>query len=306
MMMKLTAAALAMCCSFAMACPGTCSSAEAKAGAGEAKVQTVANESECALHCSGAQAAVQTVAMETKPECPLGCDGSKGEATSAAMTKVAHAAPEGEACDKAACAAGDKSCSGTCNKPCKLACSAPAITYKVGDETTTCPETAKTMAAEHHADVRYVVAGAEYADAAQAKAAHLAAMEQYVGSLTRVAYNVGGECMDCPMSAKTACEKSGKAMQYQVGPMIFETEDQAKQAAAAARAALEQVAMTYEVEGQLTQCSVEAKTMAESCASKSMTYVVNGQKTQCEETAKYMLTEAKMQAAIGAIQKAMS
>jgi len=310
-MMKLTAAALALCSSMAFACPGTaCSTTDTAktASASTASVQTVAYgpKGECPLGCDGAKAEAQAVAAPAKGECPMGCEGAKGAPADA--QSVAFNAPEGVTCDKSACTGDAMDCaaSGACNKPCKLSCQAPAMTFKVGDETTTCPETAKTMASEHHAQVHYVVAGAEYADETQARAAHLSAMNQYLDSLTHVSYSVAGEHMECPMSAAAACEKSGQAMQYQVGPMVFDNADEAIRAAALARAALQQVAMTYEVEGKPTECSTEAKSMAASCASKSMTFVVNGQKTQCEETAKYMLTQAQVAAAVGAIQKMMS
>lgn len=324
MMLKLSAAAVAMCCAMAVAGPGAaCASKDASACAGQAK--TVANEAkgDCPLSCDGAKgaamtsvsneakgdcaracesASLQKVANEPKGECPLQCDGAKG----AAVQSVAYAGPEGGACDKSACAEGEKDCAQACNEPCKLECSAPAMTFKVGDETMACGETAKKVAAEHHGAVHYVVNGDEYSDEAEARAAHMAAMERYLDSLTHVSYSVGGEHLECPMSAASACEKTGAKMQYQVGPMVFDSADEAIKAAAMARGALQQVAMSYEVEGKATQCSMEAKTMAESCASKSMTYVVNGHKTECAETAKYMLTEAKVHAAVGAIQKLMS
>ena len=226
-------------------------------------------------------AAMQKVSNETKGDCSKGC-----ELGGASVQKVSL--------DGAAC-------SGVC----PLEAAMPVMLMKVGNETTSCSMTAEKMCEKTGAKMAYVVNGAEYDCPVKAKAAQQQAMAAYLDSLTHVSYSVGGECMECPMSASMACEKSGQALKYRVGPMEFDDAADAVRAAAMARGMVQQVAMTYEVAGEKTGCSVQAGEMA-AAQSGSIVYVVNEKKTECSETAECNLTEAKVMAAIAGIRQAVS
>ncbi len=313
---KAMLAALAMCCTTAMGCPEsekskvqtvsnetktecvtTCDEAKSDCATAcdGAAVQTVSNEGDCAKSCDGAS--VQTVA-ETKSDCAKACDG-------AAVQTVSNEGDCAKSCDGAAVqtvAYGD----GDCSKACPLEAAMPVMLMKVGNETTQCSVMAEKMCDKSGSTMTYVVNDKEYHCSVEAKEAHYAAMKDMLASMTHVSFNVGGKHTECPVGAKVACEGSGEAMNYQVGTVVFDCPAEAIQAAAMARAAISQVAMTYEVAGEKTDCSAKACDMASTCESKSVTYVVNDKKTECEKSAQFNLVEAQLMAAIDGVRKSMS
>lgn len=283
---------------------------------GEAKVSTVANEAKAcdmakacdlakvcdeAKACDGS-AKVTTVAAEPKGSCEAACPMMGGAAVQTVALKADEKAAKTGPCAEKACT-DMAECEPKCKTECattSLVSAMPVMMYQVGEKTMACSMTAEGNACSAN-PVKYVVNNVAYETKAEATAAHIAAMEAYLDSLTHVSYNVGGETMDCPVGAAKACEKAGKAMAYQVGPLTFATAEEAVKAAAMARAAMRHVAMTYEVEGQATACSMQAKSMASACSTKSVKYVVNGKKTACETSAAAMLVQARCEAATQAI-----
>jgi hypothetical protein len=302
----------------------------------KAAIQNVALTTEakdCSTPCSGETAgqktAVQSVAMKTeaKADCPLGCSGEM----TAAVTSVA-AKTDAKDCSTP-CSAKASDCSGDkaavtsvamtteakdCSTPCAIACetqtasacsgdtagfAVPSMAFRVGDTDMSCPASAKAMAAEHKADMGFVVQGVAYTTEAEAKVAHMVAMQRFTESLTRVSLVVNGETVECAEKAaacKTACDST--KIQYQVGPVMFDNAEDAVRAAAAAHAAMQSVKMSYAVNGQATACSVDAKAKSTSCGSP-VEFVVNGAKTACTKTADYLLTQERMAAAVAAMQK---
>lgn len=303
-MTKMTLAALAMCCTTAL---GACPESEGKADVQEVQIQKVSNDtkSDCAVACDG-KSAVQTVANETKSDCTKSCDGS-----GAAVQQVSNETKSdcSKSCDGAAQSVTQTVAYGggdECSKACPLETAMPVMLMKVGNEKTACTETASKMCDKTGATMSYVVNDAEFHCPVEAKEAHETAMVAYLDSLTHVSYSVGGECMECPVGAAMACEKSGEAMKYRVGPVVFDKAEDAVRAAAMARGMAQQVAMTYEVAGEATSCSMHANEMASTCESKNVAYVINGKTTECSKTAEYNLTEAKLMAAINGIRQSVS
>ena len=240
--------------------------------------------------CGGEKAAVQSVAMTGEKkggDCALACGGDKG----ADVQSVAMTSADGK--------------SGECATPCsdKKGFATPAMAFRVGGETVACPVSAKSMAEKSNAKMEYVVEGVAYTTEAEAKVAHQVAMRNFTESLTRVTLVVNGEKVACAEKAAacaTACDST--KIQYQVGPAMFDNAEDAVRAAAAAYAAMQNVAMTYEVNGEKTACSTDAAKNAKACGG-SVQYVVNGQNTPCSKTADYMLTREQMAAAVDAVQK---
>lgn len=295
-----------LCTMTAFACP----TEKAAGDCSGAKVQNVALESDakdCSSPCSDAKmaacsgdtAVVTSVATKTeaKSDCPLACSAGQ----TAAVTNVAMATDA-------------KDCSTPCSddQMAKMAAcgdksgfAVPSMAYRVGDTDVACPVSAKAMAAEHKADMGFVVQGVVYQTEAEAKVAHMVAMQQFTESLTRVSLVVNGETVECAEKAaacKDACDST--KVQYQVGPVMFDNAEDAVRAAAAAHAAMTSVKMSYAVNGEATYCSVDAKAKSTSCGSP-VEFVVNGAKTACTKTADYLLTQERMAAAVAAMQKAI-
>lgn len=330
-----------LCTMTAFACPtekaaGDCSGAKVE------NVALTSDAKDCSTPCSGEQAtaSVQSVAMKTeaKADCPLACSGEKTAAVTsvAAKTeakdcstpcsdaKVTNVAMTAEAKDCATACSGEKAAAVTnvamtteakdCSNPCSeekmAACSGdkagfavPSMAFRVGDTDVACPVSAKAMAAEHKADMGFVVQGVAYQTEAEAKVAHMVAMKNFTESLTRVSLVVNGETVECAEKAaacKDACEST--TVQYQVGPVMFDSAEDAVRAAAAAHAAMTSVKMSYAVNGEATNCSVDAKAKSTACGSP-VEFVVNGAKTACTKTADYLLTQERMAAAVAAMQK---
>lgn len=263
-----------LCTASAMACPGEKAKVASDSSTG-VEVRTVALESgatgDCALACDGEKAVVQNVALKTEAkDCSEPCSDAKMAA-----------------CD-------DKS-----------GFAVPSMTFRVGDKVIACPVSAKAVAAEQKADMGFVVEGVAYQTESEAKVAHMVAMQQFTDSLTRVTLVVNGEAVECAekvAACKTACEST--TVQYQVGPVKFDNAEDAVRAAAAAHAAMQSVKMSYAVNGEATNCSVDAKAKSTSCGAP-VEFVVNGSKTACTKTADYLLTQERMAAAVAAMQKAI-
>jgi hypothetical protein len=304
--------ALLLCSISLFACPSE------KSGCDTAAVTNVAAKAEskdCATPCSGEQVAVQNVALKAdSKDCATPCSGDKAAVRNVALTTDAEdcATPcsgEKAAVQNVVMTTDAKDCATACSDEKMAACDSPkgfatpTMAFQVGDKSVACPVSAKAMAAESKSDMKFVVEGVAYATEGEAKLAHMIAMERFNDSLTRVALVVNGEKIECAEMAAAcadACEST--KIQYQVGPAMFDNAEDAVRAAAAAFAAMQSVKMTYAVNGEATNCSVDAKAKSASCGSP-VQFVVNGAATPCDQTAKYLLTRERMAAAVAAVQK---
>lgn len=306
--------AAVLCCA-ALTCP-----TEKAACDSTAQVQNVALESkassDCPLACGGEKAVVQNVAMTTESkDCATPCKGESVAVQNVALkaeSKDCSTPCKGEqvAVQNVAMTTEAKDCSAPCSEAKVAACTdsksgmaTPAMAFQVGDTTVHCPVSAKAMASEQKSEMKFVVDGVTYQTEAEAKVAHMISMERFTESLTRVALVVNGETVECAEKAaacKTACAST--TVQYQVGAVKFDNAEAAVRAAAAAHAAMQSVKMSYAVNGEATNCSVDAKAKSTSCGSP-VEFVVNGTKTDCDKTAKYLLTRERMAAAVAAFEK---
>lgn len=176
----------------------------------------------------------------------------------------------------------------------------PVITYKVGDETTTCACSAKAMAEKAHKDIVFVVAGKDYSDKPAAMAAYGDALDGYLKDLTTVKYAVGDSVGCCSKSADEMAKKSGKQVVYRLASFSFEKSCDAEKAAKLASEAAEKVHMEMVVDGKTYECPMEAKTASASCH-KGITYKVGETTTECDKTAHVELAKARCAAALAAI-----
>ncbi len=89
------------------------------------------------------------------------------------------------------------------------------VQYVVGDEVGCCANTAKSIATKSGKPVQYRVAAVTFEKQDQAEKALKAA--QAAADKIAMKMVVGGETYACPMEAKTACDKSGKQIEYVIG-----------------------------------------------------------------------------------------
>lgn len=291
-------------------CPLQCG--KDKAGA---KVTQVADEAKACSAEQAAQCAAKAEACADKAaQCAEKAQACSGEASGAAITLAAAGAAKGDGCC-GSCGGDDAKDCAAC--PNKVSCgqgqavsfeswrkTIPAMTYNVGGKTTTCTKTAAAMCEKSGATMTYVVNGQNYASEADAMAAHTKALNNTLDTMTHVSFVVAGKDVECPMTAKQMCEKSGAAMQYRVGPAVFDSAEQAVMAAAMARGMAQSVNVSYEVDGKATTC---AKTASKMCAEgKAMTYVVGQTKTRCNVQADHVLASERVSKALEALEMVTS
>ncbi len=281
----------------------TCS-AEKAAQCGEKSAAAITQVSAKADSCCPEKAAakVTQVASETKActaeqiaQCASKASACTGEADGAAITLASNA---GDECASKSACGDDKRVSFESWKK-----TIPAMAYNVNGETTTCSKTAAAMCEKSGSAMAYVVNGQTFENESDAMAAHTAALNAKLDSMTRVSFVVGGENIECPMTAGAACEKTGQAMQYRVGPAVFDSAEEAVKAAAMAYGMSRSVNVSYEVDGKTTTCS---KTAANMCKGKgeAMTYVVGETKTRCNMQADHMLASERVSKALEALEMA--
>jgi hypothetical protein len=228
--------------------------------------------------------------------CKAHPDGEKGDAELACRGKALHAA------------------------------GAPLMQYKVGDQTTKCPQEAAKLAAAADGDpkIRYVVDDTEYSHKPEALGAHAKALEAHLAKLSELRYVVGKATLDCPQAATTLAANQHEVVKYRLASFTFEDQAAAQQAADAAREAAEKVQLKTVVDGQevcnaktgqktgdrggccAAKGGVAAKKSAgakDASAGKKCEYVVGNVKTLCEATAKVELAQARILAAYDALQE---
>jgi hypothetical protein len=157
----------------------------------------------------------------------------------------------------------------------------PAMTYKVGTETTCCSATASKMAEKSAAAIHYVVASEEFECKEKAYTALVEKTESFVTAFVNPA--------KCQASGQTTvCDKS------------FACSDAAAKQSEVVVNAIKDIKVGYQVGGKKAGCINCAKTMAEK-ENAPIEYVVNGQSTKCELHARLMAAQAKYVTAVKAL-----
>jgi hypothetical protein len=179
----------------------------------------------------------------------------------------------------------------------------PRIEFMVDGKQTCCMKSAKTMAGDDMSKIKFVVAGKECKDLAEAQVARLKVLGEFYKGLLTTRYAVGEERFTCPKKAAEHAKSTGKPVQYRLGAFTFKTEADAKKAAEQARAAAEKIKMQCAVGGKKFTCPKEAAEFAKS-SGKKVEYRVGEATTSCETTAGTRLIEAKITTAIDILKKA--
>lgn len=159
----------------------------------------------------------------------------------------------------------------------------PKITYKVGEASTCCAQSAQKLAKENQAEIKFVVAKKEFDDESKATLALAEATEEFVKGF----------------AAPSTCKVSGKVT---VAGKEHCCEAMAGQSAKLVEAAMKKVEMTYLVGDKTCSCPVEADTLAKKSGTEKV-YLVAGEKTCCSVTARLNLARAKYKAAVEALVK---
>jgi len=203
---------------------------------------------------------------------------------------------------KAASCSGEKSAAKCCDKGGEkaVAVKLPAMSYKVGDKETACPNEAEELAKAGKAKVQFVVDGKTYAEKAEANEAYAKQLESFMEESMAVKYAVGDACVSCPMTAGEMAKKENKKVQYRVASFTFEKQDDADKAVKQAKEAAEKVSMKWMVGEKCFTCPVEATKAAKSDG-KQVDFVVGDVKTQCDKQARVNLAKARIEAAMKAM-----
>lgn len=135
----------------------------------------------------------------------------------------------------------------------------PAMTYRVGDFTTPCPQTANEKAGAD-GKVQYVVDGKAYDCKGDATKALAALLEKEAGEMMTVRYAVGDETYGCPMSAKDAAAQKNTQVSYRLAGLSFNSQDEANRVA---KVVSEAVAKLAQSEGAPAKagCGASAEAM---------------------------------------------
>ena len=180
----------------------------------------------------------------------------------------------------------DSTCAGDCEgcPVTKAMAALPKMTFTVAEESTCCEQQASELAKAHNAPIHFVVAEKTYDDKAAAMVALADATEKFVADFA--------EPKTCSVSGKTSvCGTSTGCC------------ESAKEMAAIAKAAMDEVHMSYKVGDETCQCPNAAAAMAKSSGAKT-SYVVEGEETCCQVDARIKMAVAKYRAAVMAIAKA--
>ncbi|MHB0954859.1 MAG: hypothetical protein ACYC0X_00625 [Pirellulaceae bacterium] len=160
----------------------------------------------------------------------------------------------------------------------------PQMAFAVGEEKTCCPKTAAELAQKANTAVHYVVCDKTYDCESEATLALVEATEKFVAAYAE----------------PKVCNESGKVT---VCGKELCCEGTAAQTAAVAKAAMDEVAMTYMVGEKECHCPVEAEKLAKDSGDPTV-FVVAGESTACNLTARLNLARAKYKAAVVAVMRA--
>ncbi|MHB8970058.1 MAG: hypothetical protein ACYC3X_25850 [Pirellulaceae bacterium] len=216
------------------------------------------------------------------------CAGCPAAAATSASTETAAMACAGKACAGQACAT--SACGGADGKDCKdcpitaAMAALPQLTFVVGEEKTSCPKAAAELAQKANTAIHYLVCDKSYDAESDAKLALAEVTEQFVAAYAE----------------PKACQETGKV---KVCGKELCCEATAAQTAAIAKAAMDQVAMTYKVGDKECNCPTEAAKLAKDSGDPTV-FVVAGESTACNVTARLNLARAKYKAAVVAVMQA--
>jgi flagellar hook assembly protein FlgD len=191
----------------------------------------------------------------------------KGEAKAAAKEG-------GACCQKSAQMAKGEGCQKACD-PAKCAekalaaAGAPTLAYQVGDKRVECPKQATELAGGDEAKVHYLVAEKEFCSKPEAMQAYETALNDYLGSITTVRYNVGGKCVPCPDAAASMAKASNESVKFRVASYTFADKSEAERAANVAKEAAEKVVMKRIVDGKEEVCQKTCGAKGEAVAGKT-------------------------------------
>ena len=181
----------------------------------------------------------------------------------------------------------------------------PSIKYQIGSEVTGCSYSAAAMAKTAGEPIKYVVGDVVLDSEGEAKVQLTALLEKQLSALTSLRYTVGGDCVGCPVTAKSMAKKANKTMAYRVGGFDFADKTKAETVAKLVATAADGVKMTYDVNGKSFCCDKMAGSSAKETG-KPMTFVIGDEKTPCGTSAKLMLTQAKIRAIVAAAAAALA
>ncbi|MEM7456658.1 MAG: hypothetical protein AAF456_20100, partial [Planctomycetota bacterium] len=156
----------------------------------------------------------------------------------------------------------------------------PKMTYRIGEESTCCGESAAAMASESGAPIHFVVAENVYESKEEAYTALVTSTEEMVNAFVTPATC---ETSGCTTIAGKSC---GCAVEAQNRTELVNT-------------AVNAIQMTYTVGGEEACCPGSASALAET-SGEPIHYVVNGEETACEMSARLALAHARYKAAVQA------
>lgn len=178
------------------------------------------------------------------------------------------------------------------------------VRYAVGDQCFGCPNEAKSAADKAKGEVKYRVAGYNYATQEQAEKAAAAAKEAISG--VKMLYVVDGKEYCCDKTAKTACDKSKDGAQPTAAAGASCHGEAKTTAAAGSEGKKGCDKASCDKDKAKTVALVElcdAKECLTKCSSKgTMVYKVGDQATCSEASAKVALAQAQIAAAEAALQ----
>lgn len=173
----------------------------------------------------------------------------------------------------------------------------PAIAYRVGDKETPCLKEAQSLAGKE-GEIAYLLSDKSYDDRTEAVKALTAILNERTDELLTVRMRVGDKSFYCPMSAKQVAKDSGSQVRFVALARSFEEKADADKAVAQARETLKKVALTYNVDGAPTKCSMTASKCAKD--GKKVEYVLGDESTCCPVEAQMFLARARLLALINA------
>jgi len=218
--------------------------------------------------------------------------------------KAKTSAKKGSCCGNKTKAVAQKGSSGSIDKTVEtILASMPEMQFMVEGKTIGCSMTAG-QAAKDGKEVKYVVGKDVFATEKEANVRLASLVEKEIQTLQSLQYAVNGSCGSCPVTAKRLAKEQGATVVYRVGGLDFADQSKAEKAVVLAKAAADEVKMTYKVGDKSFCCGKMAGEAMTKSKTKSMTYLVAGKETPCSKTATSMLARAKVTAIVKAVAQA--
>ena len=157
----------------------------------------------------------------------------------------------------------------------------PQMTYKIGEESTCCSESAAKLAKQHSLPIHYVVGKSTFEKKDEAYTSLVSETETFVKDFIT----------PCKCETSGSTKIAGESCQCSV---------MAGEKAELVKSAVEKVNMSYLVGEKTCSCPHEADALAKSSEAEKQ-FVVGEEKTCCEKTARLNLARAKYKAAVEAL-----